>query len=91
MGRARSCWTGFVELRPECELYIQLIAYETLAEEAEMSASGIQFHFKAVTSTPQIQFRKQLQLQEAARHLNGMLCLPSSEPGKSTLAANAAN
>ncbi len=67
------------------------MAHETLAEEVEMSASGFQFHFKAVTSMLQIQFRKQLQLQEAARHLKGMLCLPCSEPGKSTLAANAAN
>ncbi len=91
MGRARSCWTGFIEVRPECELYDQLMAHETLAKVIERSAPGFQYHFKAVTGTPQIQFWKQLQLQEEARPLEGMLCLPCSEPGGSTLVATAAN
>lgn len=42
---------------------------ETLAKEAQMSASSLHYHFKRVTTMSPLQFQKSLRLQEARRLL----------------------
>lgn len=42
---------------------------ETLAQEAQMSASSFHYHFKRVTTMSPLQFQKSLRLQEARRLL----------------------
>lgn len=45
----------------------ETIRIESLAEELDMSVSGLHSHFKAVTGMSPLQFQKQLRLQEARR------------------------
>lgn len=49
--------------------YAEPLQVDTLAKLANMSASALHAHFKAVTAMSPIQYQKQLRLQEARRRL----------------------
>lgn len=49
--------------------YVEPLRIEHVASEANMSASSLHHHFKAVTAMSPLQYQKQLRLQEARRLL----------------------
>ena len=61
--------------------FSETIRIEDLAEELDMSVSGLHSHFKAVTGMSPLQFQKQLRLQEA-RQLMLNTSLDATEAGK---------
>ncbi|MBC8057362.1 MAG: helix-turn-helix transcriptional regulator, partial [Rhizobiales bacterium] len=56
------------------EHYAQPLRIEALARAANMSASSLHHHFKAVTAMSPLQYQKRLRLLEARRLMLGEAC-----------------